>query len=107
MGKSTPAVHAIVGGYNKYRCNARSVKLNKRSVSLSKGDSFRIKAKVKGVKTGIAVLTHAAALRYYSSDRNVAIVSDTGRIKARGKGTCRIYVLANNGVRASIKVKVK
>lgn len=46
-------------------------------------------------------------LRYYSSDRNVATVSDSGKIRATGKGACWIFVLANNGVSASVKVKVK
>jgi len=45
-------------------------------------------------------------LRYYSSDRNVATVNAAGKIRARGVGSCTIYVMANNGVRASVKVRV-
>jgi len=59
------------------------------------------------VKSGRKVVAHERALRYYSSDRNVATVSASGKIKARGRGRCTIYVIANNGIRASVKVKVK
>ena len=46
-------------------------------------------------------------LRYFSSDTNVATVSETGRIQAAGPGSCKVYVMANNGIRASIQVTVK
>jgi hypothetical protein len=46
-------------------------------------------------------------LRYFSSDTNVATVSETGMIKARGSGSCRVYIMANNGIRASLEVRVK
>ena len=52
------------------------------------------------------VLAHVKVLRYYSSNRNVATVSSEGEITAKGVGSCRIYVLANNGVRAAVRVKV-
>jgi uncharacterized protein YjdB len=45
-------------------------------------------------------------LRYFSSDTNVATVSETGKIKARGAGSCTVYIVANNGVRASVEVTV-
>ena len=58
------------------------------------------------MKSGRQVLAHVNLARYYSSNRNVATVSSTGRIRAKGVGSCRIYILANNGVRADVRVNV-
>ena len=52
------------------------------------------------------LLQHAPLLRYYSSNRKVAVVKN-GVITARRAGTCEIYVVANNGVYKKIKVTVK
>lgn len=50
---------------------------------------------------------HTARLRYLSSNSKVAKVSSNGRITAKGKGRCRIYVIAANGVYKAVKVIVK
>ena len=52
------------------------------------------------------MLEHVKPLRYCSSNRNVATVSSGGKIKAVGAGSCKIYVIANNGVFATVKVTV-
>jgi uncharacterized protein YjdB len=106
IGSASPAVHAITGGYGAGYCNAKSVKLNRSSLSLNVGKSKTLKATVKGVKRGRKVLQHARLVRYYSSDADVATVSSSGKVKAVGKGKCTIYAIANNGVRASVKVNV-
>lgn len=106
IGKASPTLHAITGGCNGKYCNAKSVKVSKSSVKLKPGASAKIKASVKGVKPDRKVLAHVKALRYYSSDRNVATVTASGKIRAKGAGSCTIYAMANNGVRASVKVRV-
>ena len=106
IGTASPTVHVIAGGYTKAKANAKSVTVKTPELTLVKGKSKTIKATVKGVKSGRTILAHARKLRYYSSDRNVATVTSTGKIKAKGGGTCTIYVIANNGVRASVKVTV-
>ena len=103
----SPEVHAITGGYDAKYCNAQSVRLNKSSVTLKVGRSATLKATVKGVKSGRKILAHVPKVRWYSSDVSVATVSSSGRIKAVGKGRCTVYAIANNGVRASVKVVVK
>ena len=50
--------------------------------------------------------SHAAKLRYLSTDTKVATVSKSGKITAKGKGTCTIYVYAVNGARKAVKVTV-
>ena len=72
IGSASPVLHAITGGYTSRRCNARSVKLNKSSLTLKVGRSKTLKATVKGVKSGRKVLKHSGLVRYYSSDNNVA-----------------------------------
>ena len=107
IGKASPQVHAITGGYTSKNCNAKSVTLNRSSLTLKVGKSKTLKATVKGVKSGKKVLQHVRLVRYYSSNANVATVTSGGKVKAVGKGSCTIYALANNGVRAKVKVKVK
>ena len=45
--------------------------------------------------------------RYATSDSKVAVVSKNGKITAKGKGSCSIYVYATNGCAQKIKVVVK
>jgi uncharacterized protein YjdB len=106
IGKASPTVHAITGDYRVRSCNAESVKVNKSSLKLKVGTTKKIKASVKGVKSDRKVLAHTRQLRYFTSDRNVATVTKAGKIRAKGVGSCTIYVMANNGVRATVKVTV-
>ena len=46
-------------------------------------------------------------IRYETSNSKVATVNSKGVITAKGKGTCYIYVYAQNGVYKRIKVTVK
>ena len=50
---------------------------------------------------------HAPKLRYISSDPGIAAVSRSGRITAKAKGSCRIYVITVNGLRKTVQVTVK
>ena len=52
-------------------------------------------------------VTHAAKFRYQSTNTKVATVDKNGKITAVGKGTCTIYIFANNGKLKSVKVTVK
>ena len=95
-------IHAATTG-GKYGV-AKSVKVNKSKVTLKKGKKFTIKAKeIKQNKT----IKHHRAIAYESSNTKVATVSKKGVVKAKGKGTCYIYVYAQNGVYKKVKVTVK
>ena len=107
IGKASPEVHAITGGYNSKYCNARSVTLNVSSLTMKVGNSKALKATVKKVKSNRDLLNHTAKVRYYSSDANVAAVNKNGRITAVTKGKCKIWAIATNGVRTSVSVTVK
>jgi hypothetical protein len=76
-------------------------------VVLKNGGSYRIRATLRGMRDDMDILNVMNDLRYFSSDTRVATVSETGKIKARGPGSCKVYVMANNSVRASLEVRVK
>lgn len=107
--KTSPVAHAYTGNGNKKYTNARSIKVSKTKVTLKKGKTFRIKAKVKRVNKNKKLMpkSHAPKLRFKSSNSKIAKVSGSGRIKAVKKGTCTICVFAHNGVSKTIKVRVK
>ena len=107
IGEASPTVYAIAGSSNKRYCDAESVSLKEKKVVLKNGGTYRIRASLKGVRDDRTILNVANNLRYFSSDASVATVSATGKIRARSAGSCTIYILANNGVRASLKVRVR
>ena len=43
----------------------------------------------------------------YTSNKKVATVSKSGKIKAKRKGKCTITITAKNGKKTKIKVRVK
>ena len=95
-------VHATTTG-GKYG-NAKAVKVNKTGVILKKGKTFKIKAvQVAGSRP----IQKHTEIKFESANKKIASVSSKGVIKARRKGTCYIYVYAQNGVYKRIKVTVK
>lgn len=78
----------------------KSVKLSKGSLMLKKGKSYQLKV----------VLTPAEAYTTYtwtSSNKKVATVGPTGKVKAVSKGTATITVKTANGKKATCKVTVQ
>ena len=87
--------------------NVTSIKVNKSKVNLTTGKTFKLKCTTKVENSKKSLLSHTSAYRYYTSNTKVATVTKNGVIKAKGKGKCTVYVLANNGVYKRIKVTVK
>lgn len=103
------SVHAVTGG-GKYG-NAKAVSVtqigNKKNVSkitLKMGKTAQIKA--KEVKKDKKIARHRK-LCYESSNTKVSTVTPDGLIRATGKGTCTIWVYAQNGVYKALKITVK
>ena len=87
--------------------NSKSVKIiSKKAVTLKKGKTAKIKAKAIPKSNKLKVKQHRK-LAYETDNPKVATVNKSGKIKAVGKGSCRIYVYAQNGVFAKVKVKVQ
>ena len=107
--KTSPLTHSYTSGASKKYSNAKTLTVNKKKVTLKKGKTFRIKGKVTKVKKSKKLMpaTHVPTLRYISDNKKVATVSKAGKITAKAKGTCRIYVYAHNGVHKTIEITVK
>ena len=105
--KSIPA--HVVGAKNKKYSNARNIQVKKSRITLKKRKSTTIKAKTILVNRRKKQLSnkHAAQFRYATSDARIAKVNSKGKITAKKKGTCTIYVYARNGFAKKIKVTVK
>lgn len=95
-------IHATTLG-GKYGV-AKAVKLNKSKVKIKKGKTFKIKA--SEIKKDKKIKRHRA-ICYESSNTKIATVNSKGKIKAKKKGKCTIYVYAQNGVYKTVKVIVK
>ena len=88
--------------------NVSSLTINKSKVTLQKGKTFQVKVKATLENSKKNPLSHTAYIyRCYTSNKNIATVSANGVVTAKAKGTCKIYVLANNGVYKTLSVTVK
>ena len=107
--RTSPMVHAYTSGWTKNYTNPKSVTVKKTSVSIKTGKTYKIKADVTKLKNGKKLMPsgHAPKLRYLSSNKKIATVSSSGQIRAKAKGSCKIYVYAVNGVSKTIKLTVR
>ena len=69
--------------------------------------SFQIKATAVLENRKKKLLNHEKKFRYYVDNRDVVSVSKNGKIKAKQKGICTVFVATNNGVTTQIKVTVE
>ncbi|MCD8078264.1 MAG: Ig-like domain-containing protein, partial [Lachnospiraceae bacterium] len=101
------ALHTA-GSKTKYT-NPTKVKFAKSSTTVKVGKTTTVKVTVTKANKNRALLgtDHCAKVRYFSTDTSVAKVSSSGKITGVKKGTCTIYALAVNGVKAKLKVTVK
>lgn len=86
--------------------NAKKIILKKKKVTLKVGKKYTIKAKQKADEKNVKIKKHRK-ISYETSNAKVAIVSGRGKITAKGKGKCTIYVYAQNGTYAKVTVTVK
>ena len=97
----------MVLGSNKSGSNVTKVSVPKSSVSLKKSKTYKIKAKLKYKGKKAYSSANVKSVRYYTTNKKVATVTKKGVITAKGKGSTKIYVIAANGKKATIKVTVK
>ena len=91
------------GNYKKV---AISKSVIKKAKKLKKGKSLKLKAKAVPRSRKLKVKKHVA-VRYESTNTNIATVSKKGVVKAKNKGACYVYAYAQNGVCKKIKVVVR
>lgn len=87
------------------------IKVGKKKKAVSKavvkkGKKLKLLAAAKPASGKQKVKKHVA-IRYESSKPKVAAVSSKGVVTGKGKGTCYVYVYAQNGRFKKIKVTVK
>ena len=98
------AILHVVSDKNPVYTNAKKVRVSKKKYSIKAGNTSRIRASV--IKR-LLPEGHGPKLSYVSSNKSVANVSRNGKITAKRKGTCTIYVRALNGQSEKITVKVR
>jgi hypothetical protein len=107
LGKTITAY--VIGRKNKTYTNVKAMKLEKSKTSIKKGKTWAIKATVVLVDPSKKMLSdsHAPTFRYASSNKKIAAVNKNGKVTAKKKGTCYIWVYAKNGCAKKIKVTVQ
>ncbi len=100
---TSPSIQAATKGGKSG--NPIKIKVSYKSLTLKKGKSKTIKVKVTNMKG--KRLKNYGAIRFESSNPAVATVTGNGKIKAVGKGKCKVYVYAQDGTYRTVSVKVK
>lgn len=98
------SVHACTNGA-KFKVPS-GISISKKKVFVKRGKTSALKPKLKTKGKG-AFKTHIAKFRYESSNPAVATVTRKGKVKGIKKGSCYIYVYAQNGIYKQVKVTVK
>lgn len=101
----SPVIHIAMK--RESHTNAKQIKVNKAQVVLKEKKAFQIKAAAVLENPKKKLLNHDKKFRYYVDNKDVASVDKKGKIKAKKKGTCSVFVIANNGVAKQVKVTVK
>ena len=112
--KITSSITAhIVGSGSKKYSNVKGIKVESTKINLSLDDntaapsSYTLNPVAVLKDSSKKMLLHTAEFRYATSKSSVAVVGKDGTITAKGKGTCYIYVYAQNGYAKKVKVTVK
>ena len=102
-------VHVTTGNVSGKYTNASSIKVNKKSVTVNKGSSVKVKATLKKANKRKKLLNngHAALVRYTSSNSAVAKVDGNGNIYGVSEGYCKVYAQSVNGLWQEIEVTVR
>lgn len=89
--------------------NIKKVQVKKITYTLKKGASVTLQPRVVLQDPRKLQLTaaHTREFHYLSSNRKVATVTKGGKVKAKGAGSCTIYVFAKDGCKRKIKITVK
>ncbi|MGI6019291.1 MAG: Ig-like domain-containing protein [Marvinbryantia sp.] len=100
----TTMITAKTGGQTllcsvRVKSRAKKVTLNTKNVTLSKGQRFKLRAKVFPASAN-------QQLRWRSSNRNVAVVSSSGSVRAVNPGMTKITATTRDGSNKKISCKI-
>ena len=102
-------MHSHVYKYIQHvHTNVKKIKVAKSSYQIKKGKTLKINATLVKADKNKSLLKegHGNVLRYYTSDKRIATVTENGKIKAKAKGKCTINLVSINGVKKSVRVTV-
>jgi len=107
ISESLPVFTA--GKSNKKYTDAKSIKPAKKTYKLKKKEKVTIKGKLtkKSSKKRLLPEKYVKQLRYFSTNEKIASVDTKGKVTAKKKGSCYIYIVAGNGVKTKVKILVK
>jgi len=97
----------VAGAKNTKQTNAKAITVKQDSFTLNVKKTATIKPTLVLQNSKKKAVEHVAKFRYQSTNTAVVTVDANGKITAVGKGTCTIYIFANNGKLKSVKVTVK
>lgn len=97
------------GKNSKKYTDAKSVKPDKKTYQIKKNGTAVIKAKItkKSSKKKLLPEKYVKQFRYFSTNEKIASVSAKGKVKAKKKGSCYVYIVAGNGAKTKVKIQVK
>lgn len=106
--KTSEQMHFVLKT-NKTYTNPKSVQISKTTLKLRKGKKATVKALAvkEDKKKALLQNSHVRTIRWYSSDSRIVKVTSSGVIKAKKKGTCKVYAIGANGVKKIVTVVVK
>ena len=106
MVSTSKMVHIATSGGKVGNHKSVTTKAKKNKVTLKLKKTFKLGAKAVAASKKLKVKSHRK-LKYESSNVKIATVTSKGVIKAKKKGTCYVYVYAQNGISKKIKVVVR
>ena len=75
----------------KVKTPVESMKMSKKNITLSVGESFTLSTKVSPKKATIQTV------KWYSEDESIATVDENGVVTAKGSGTVIVYAISDDG----------
>ena len=102
----SPTIHAATKGGKYGNPNKITSSIKKSSVVIKSGKKLKLKAKAK-ITTKKMKLKNHRKVKYESTNKTIATVNSKGVISTKKKGTCNIFIYAQNGLYKKIKLKVK
>ena len=95
-------VHIVTSGGKK--ASAKGIKFSKAKATLKKGKTLNLKAsEIKNKKP----LPRCRKVMFESDNVKIAAVTKQGKVTAKAKGKCTIYIYAQNGLYKQVKIVVK
>ena len=100
--------HVFTGNVSGKYTNPSKLTIKPARLTLKVGKSATIKGTVSKAESGKALgTTHAKTLRFASNNPVIATVNASGKVTAKHKGSCKVFVQTINGIWQVCNITVK